>query len=380
MSEVDGILFWSMILYPDIFTYLTFYPSELKSDDLNDYKKAYSYFSDGWLSPLSYHEVHPTSKYCLVKGDCRPSERLSDTPHKFWFYIEKQTVKIQSAYCSCMAGMSQTCNHVAAALFRMEAAARTGLTNPSCTEKSCQWFPNRKKVQPMRLKDINFSRSDFGKRGKKTRPLVSTPKKIFNPVSKKKLPTLTDIGKALEDVSSNLLLSTAAPKPKVDFVREVIPKPSTANNILSIDDIMLFSFSVQNFMDNINKNMTEENIDRIEVLTRGQNTNDSWYQFRKYVITASKSHNIIAKMNMWSLFQNISGLTFVNPNIPSLKYGTCMEVNASNTFDDLMKKYHRNLKLVECGLFLDKTLPFIGSSPDRIATCLCCPPSCLEIN
>ena len=60
MSEVDGILFWPMILYPDIFTYLTFYPSELKSDDLNDYKnsKAYSYFSDGWLSPLSYHEVH----------------------------------------------------------------------------------------------------------------------------------------------------------------------------------------------------------------------------------------------------------------------------------------------------------------------------------
>ena len=137
--------------------------------------------------------------------------------------------------------------------------------------------------------------------------------------------------------------------------------------------------------------MTEENIDQIEVLTRGQNTNDSWYQFRKYVITASKSHNIVAKMkkinfggnsaqiNMWSLFQNISGLTFVNPNIPSLKYGTCMEVNASNTFDDLMKKYHRNLKLVEFGLFLDKTLPFIGASPDRIATCLCCPPSCLEI-
>ena len=30
-----------------------------------------------------------------------------------------------------MAGMSQTCNHVAAAMYRVEAAVRNGLTNPS---------------------------------------------------------------------------------------------------------------------------------------------------------------------------------------------------------------------------------------------------------
>ena len=43
-----------MILYPDISNFLMFYPSELGSKDLSDYKnnKAYSYYKSGWLQPL----------------------------------------------------------------------------------------------------------------------------------------------------------------------------------------------------------------------------------------------------------------------------------------------------------------------------------------
>ena len=34
LSEDDGRLFWPMVMYPDIFNYLPFYPSELASKDL----------------------------------------------------------------------------------------------------------------------------------------------------------------------------------------------------------------------------------------------------------------------------------------------------------------------------------------------------------
>ena len=50
MSErTEGMKFWAMFLYPDIFNYLTSFPSELGSKDLNDYKnsKAYSYHKSG---------------------------------------------------------------------------------------------------------------------------------------------------------------------------------------------------------------------------------------------------------------------------------------------------------------------------------------------
>ena len=70
---------------------------------------------------------------------------------------------------------------------------------------------------------------------------------------------------------------------------------------------------------------------------------------------------------------------FVSPDIPALKYGRSMEVNAVNVFCDLFSENHKNVKVEECGLFLDKTLPVIGASPDRIISCSCCHKACLEV-
>ena len=38
LEEEEGKMFWPMVLSTDIFLYLMFHPSELKSDDLSDYK------------------------------------------------------------------------------------------------------------------------------------------------------------------------------------------------------------------------------------------------------------------------------------------------------------------------------------------------------
>ena len=61
-----------------------------------------------------------------------------------------------------MAGMSETCNHVAAAMFRIEAAVRLGLRNPACTSSTNEWFPCHKEVAPVKVKNMNFNREDFG--------------------------------------------------------------------------------------------------------------------------------------------------------------------------------------------------------------------------
>jgi len=62
-----------------------------------------------------------------------------------------------------MAGMGSTCNHIAAALFRVEAAIRLGLNNPPCTTKACEWLPNRKDVEPVKIKNLNLNREILGK-------------------------------------------------------------------------------------------------------------------------------------------------------------------------------------------------------------------------
>ena len=260
-NEQDGMKFWPMVLYPDIFNYLMFFPSELGSKDLNDYKnsKAYSYYKSGWLQPLFYHSISINSKFCIIKTECRKSQNIRDSYHKLWLVIEKKTASIRSCHCTCMAGMSETCNHVAAAMFRIEAAVRLGLTNPACTSSANEWLPCHKEVAPVKIKNLNFNREDFGQRGKKKRSLVSTPKKVFNPIrnTDRKLLTLTSIAKAIEEVAPQSILFTAVPKPKIDFVREVLTKSAERPKyIASIDDIMLMSGSISSFNENLATNMT----------------------------------------------------------------------------------------------------------------------------
>ena len=116
-----------------------------------------------------------------------------------------------------------------------------------------------------------------------------------------------------------------------------------------------------------------------------------WYEYRKGVISASKVHDVKSKMtkikkgkesscvNMFGLIQKVSGNQFTSPDIPALKYGRNMESEAANNFFEIFKKSHKNVSIHECGIFLDKTNPYVGASPDRILSCSCHENACLEI-
>ena len=57
--------------------------------------------------------------------------------------------------------------------------------------------------------------------------------------------------------------------------------------------------------------------------------------------------------SMWSLIKKVSGFTFINPNIPALKYGRDMENNAADKLFHLLKRTHTGAEMKECGLSLD---------------------------
>ena len=48
-------------------------------------------------------------------------------------------------------------------------------------------------------------------------------------------------------------------------------------------------------------------------------------------------------------------MTFINSNIPALKYGRDMEIEAVNSFADYIKNNHQYCIISEFGLVLDKT-------------------------
>ena len=212
---------WPTTLYQDIFSFLSFHPSELNNEDLSDYKtsKAYSYYITGWLNPLSYNAISDESKFCSLKATCRPSQRISHGPHKLWVCLLKTSGKIVKAHSSCMTGMSQTCKYIAEALFRIESAVRRGLNSPSCTSKANTWFACNKKVAPVQIKNLKLSRGDFGQRGKTKSELNCSPKKRFDPtITVDSSLSVQDVSAALTQVcDDSLVFTTEMKQPTVIF-------------------------------------------------------------------------------------------------------------------------------------------------------------------
>ena len=66
------------------------------------------------------------------------SQKVSDTPTKTWI-ITQMNREIFSAHCDCMAGLGESCSHVGALLFFIEAALKTR-DSRTVTEQKAYWM------------------------------------------------------------------------------------------------------------------------------------------------------------------------------------------------------------------------------------------------
>ena len=116
-------------------------------------RKAFRYFKNGFVDKIVTKPMNDHSM--LAKTVVMPSQRLNDDKHLVWILFDKSG-NIITAHCSCTAGMSQCCNHIVAALYKIEFANENGLTSPLCTEESCKWNTSTKAISPMKIKDMDI--------------------------------------------------------------------------------------------------------------------------------------------------------------------------------------------------------------------------------
>ncbi len=391
IPEEGGVKCWPMTFFPDIYTFLSLRPNELASGDMNDYKasKAYRYYAEGWLSPLNYHEINNSSKYCFLKATCKPSQRVSEAPHKLWVCLEKSNGKILCGHCSCMAGIFQTCNHFVAALFRIEAAVRMGLTNLACTSKPNEWLPNNAVVKPTKIKNLKLPRGDLGRREKKTTELNCSPKKNYKPSEDINI-NFDEIWVGMKGICTEdeSIIFTAETK-EVIFTDNATKNTKTSHKLTMHSDILSKSITADDYIANFKEKMTESNIIEIEKSTHGQNNNETWYLARKHVITASKAHAVKTRMetamksaeqtDFDSVLKKVAGMEVVSDSVLALKYGREMEQEAVSVFVDYYKKFHKQVVIKESWLSICRVIVFVGGGPDRIVTCSCCGVRLLEV-
>ena len=136
-----------------------------------------------WLSTLTIKEWGLT---VVVKGVVKPSQQ-SGVLYETWVAVKHDGV-VLCGHCTCMAGLSEACNHIGAVLYKcMQEAPK----EVSCTLLPNKWLQPTKTVSPVPMKFVDFRLSKV----EKCKSIIEPPKPnktISKAISKLNLRELTE--------------------------------------------------------------------------------------------------------------------------------------------------------------------------------------------
>ena len=269
--------------------------------------------------------------------------------------------------------LGESCSHVAALLFKVEAAVRLGLTKKACTDELCKWNQCYvKNVEPRPLYAIPFF-SEKSKKRVKTEPqpiVFATPamqKDLLDRLAKLDPPplalsTFKDYCQPFK--RQKTVCDTDMP---VDF--RTLYEPEL--DLETATDIAMTKIQV-----------TDTQVELLAQKTVKQNSSLEWHRMRCGRITASVAHKILhtdASNPSPSVIKNICMPGANLTKIPAIKWGIDNEEKALEAFGDALKQGHENFTISKSGLRIRKDLPYLGASPDAIISCSCCGDSVVEV-
>ena len=386
---VDDVTKWPSVDLGKIFSYILKL-KEFDAEYVRKYKdqKGYSYYQSGFVGTIWYFYSKEISiNLCFLFCKVTPSQSVTDE-RELWVAIDKVTMDICTAWCSCIAGTGECCNHVLATLYKLEYAVSNLFTDPACTSMPCGWNKGtRKSVAAARILDLRIRKDKRTSETKKDNIISNDlinfdprrePHRLVRDEEKEQfLETFATIRKSavifksLESRVGNDSTST----------REFRSLVSEADMYATKHEGMSEAELVRGFMESLT--LTGETQTAIERNTRGQADNPLWFELRKGRITASKFHDVYTKVN--SVVSNrsqteprttplVSKLIYRDENLdhlPAIRWGQEHEEDALKSFYANEAVKHVDFKLEKCGLYTHQTKPYIGASPDALLTCKC---------
>ncbi|XP_076090454.1 uncharacterized protein LOC143062652 isoform X1 [Mytilus galloprovincialis] len=375
---------WPDVQWGDVYSYLIDSPGVYTRESMKAFKslEAHNFFISGWVQTV-FHYLTEKGAPFILKADVKPSQRVNEDPHHPWVAVNSSGTVV-AAHCDCMAGLSEVCSHVAALLFKIEAAGRLGYTRKACTEEPCKWNADFvKKVLPDPISKIKFYKASTVLKAK-SRKRNRTRK--FTPANDNQKQQLLD---SLKGCTTKPIVLCTFNGYSTDFHWTTptvnTPKiPAALKDWYHPDNIKLSIDELYDKCKGIADSMTisYEVTRYIYDCTTAQSSSMTWYDQRVGRITSSTVHNVLhttLENPSTSLLKKICDPAPKPLNVPAVIWGREHEKSAIKEFQQVMCTDHQNFCVKKAGFLIDLNYPYIGVSADGIATCDCHGSSVLEV-
>lgn len=288
------------------------------------------------------------------------------------------------AHCTCMAGLGETCSHVAALLFFVEFSNRHN--EKSVTEKKCYWSgPGAKPVPYSKIEDLSFSTSK-----KKCLHLdaqcsheTEDSDDYNNNNKKNSVPALMkediiEMLTAMESKGHNCAIMAISSH----FCSQTADLPQCLTSELFNENLTGYPYEQLIEYCDINIAITKEQCEKIELLTRNQSKSNLWFKHRAGRITASvlrsACHTSVNKPSI-SLIKKICYPKEYKIETEATAWGNKNEKIALEVYIDQVSKQHEGFNVIRSGLVINPEFPHMGASPDGVVSCTCCGKGIVEI-
>ena len=348
--------------------------------------EAYTFFISGWVQTIIHKRL--PAENIIFRADVRPSYRVTEKPHHPWVAVSSEG-KVLAAHCDCMAGLGESCSHIAAVLFKIEAAVRGGYTTSACTDEPCQWNACFvKKVEAAPVARINFYKDPVKERLRRSKNI--RPRQPAPPSEEQKYIFLQSLAEGPENVVglctfkdfSHKFVSTQQIPTKVCLPPSLRTLYEDTHEKLDRAHLMAKCFVHKQ------PEVTEQQRTYVEMVTRSQSASPVWHEQRVGRITASTAHAALRARDPppKSLLTRICKSATTPINTPAIVWGRQHEDEAFRVYTDIVTgasaspdRSHVECTTSKAGLHIGETEPFLAATPDGFVNCDCCGRGVIEI-
>ncbi|XP_038045309.1 uncharacterized protein LOC119719909 [Patiria miniata] len=317
-------------------------------------------------------------------------------PYQAWCVVDSPG-SIRSAHCNCKAGLDETCSHVSAVLFAIDAGIRIREKSTPTMVKAYWMQPGKRELDAQPLHSIDFSSSKAKKR-RADREIDHNAHEVISVTCSNTQPdrmTKSVIAGPTEDELSSFLHSLSVSgikcavlsgfEPYADAFVPVEQKKEFPVILTDLADPKNFHMNYTDLLrkcNEINITVSAEASKNVKAETRDQSKSKMWFRYRAGRVTSSRL-GAVCKTNpampAMSLIKCICYPDILKFSSQATRWGCCHEKEAIEIYTAQMMQTHENIKVEKSGLVLNTMYPFFGSSPDGIVNCSCHGKGCVEV-